>query len=342
MEPACLGSLPPEILLHIAESAEQGSLCSFTRAAKYLYFLLWPVLYRKEIGRDNPVGFIRCIRTGSVTAVSKFIAAGADVNVRVNMGSDLEEFTGYTYPLATAAVRRQKEIVELLLQNGADVLAKIEGLLSWTVLADGHHPWAGVLPNTPLSVAVTLGHNDIAIDFVRKLANPDSIVTPGAYTEYTALTQAALCLRPKVVRLLLERGANLNKQRPRPHGLILHHLLDDYSLRRYISCMEDGEDLYMQVILLLLQYGADPFVKRICSHLTTVQIDGAECRNGCNLEACSIGVLSPYPRVRQHFKALQHRQKCKKLACQGSRYQYALGSEDIPGHCQVDPGAGQG
>jgi hypothetical protein len=340
MEPAWLGSLPPELLLHIAEFADQGSLCSLIRVAKFLHFLLWPALYRREIARDSPIGFIRCIRAGSVTAVSKFIAAGVDVNVKVDMGSDLEDFTGYTYPLATAAVRRQKEIVGLLLQNGADVDAKIEGFLCYVVLADGYHPWAGVLPNTPLSVAVALGHNDIAVELARKLENPDSIVTPGAYTEYTALTQAALCLRPGVVRLLLERGANLNKQRPRPHGLILHHLLDDYYLRRYIDSTPDGEELFLQIILLLLQYGADPFVKRICSHFTTVQVDGAECRDGCNLVACSIGVLSPYPRVKQHFNALQHRQKCEKLACQGSRHQYAVRSEDVPGHCRVDPGAG--
>ena len=159
-----LASLPPELLLYTAELVDQGGLCSLLRVAKFLHFLLWPVLYKREIAQPHPIGFIRCIRLGSATAVSKFIAAGVNVNIRIDTG-DLEDFTGYTYPLATAVVRDRKEIVSLLLRQGADVNAKIEGFLCYTVLAGGIHA-PGVL--SPLTVAVALGRIDIAAELTRE------------------------------------------------------------------------------------------------------------------------------------------------------------------------------
>ena len=157
-----LASLPPELVLQIAGLVDQSGLCSLLRVAKFLYFLLWPVLYEREIAQPQPVGFIRCIRLGSATAVSKFITAGADVNARIEP-SDLEDFTGYTYPLATAVVRDQKEIVGLLLRQGADVNAEIEGFLCYTVLARCIYPRPGVLSNTPLTVAAALGHTELVV-----------------------------------------------------------------------------------------------------------------------------------------------------------------------------------
>ena len=127
--------------------------------------MLWPVLYKRELARTDPVGFIRCIRLGSLTVVSKFITAGADVNARVEV-RDCEDFAGHIFPLATAVVRNRKEIVDLLLQQGADVCVKIDAFLCSTVLADRIHPWAGVLLNTPLTVAVAMGHDDIAVALV--------------------------------------------------------------------------------------------------------------------------------------------------------------------------------
>lgn len=169
--PRTFASLPPEIIMQIGGSADQGSLCSLLRTARFLYFLLWPVLYGNEIVGGNPVGLIRCIRLGSVTGVSKFIAAGADVNAKIETG-DCQDFSGPTYPLATAVVRNQREIVDLLLQQGADVSAKIDGFLCYTVLADCIRPWAGVLSNTPLTVAVAMRHDHIAGELARRLAEP--------------------------------------------------------------------------------------------------------------------------------------------------------------------------
>ena len=105
----------------------------------------------------------------SITAVSKFIASGADVNARIDTG-DFEDFTGFTYPLATAVMRDHKEIVSLLLRQGADVNTKIEGFPCYTVLA------GRILSNTPLTVAVALGRVDIVAELTRKLVTPDPVV----------------------------------------------------------------------------------------------------------------------------------------------------------------------
>ncbi|KAK3903662.1 hypothetical protein C8A05DRAFT_43153 [Staphylotrichum tortipilum] len=309
-------SLPPELLLIVAECTDQNTLCSLLRTKKPIHFLLWPVLYKREISRRHAVGLIRSIRLGCGTAVSKFIAAGADINARIETG-DCEEFTGYTYPLATAVVRNQKAIVGLLLQHGADVNAKIDGFLCYTVLADRIHPWAGVLSNTPLTVAVAMGYVDLAVALAQKLEDPNTVVSIVLLSDYTALEQAARCLRPQVVRQLLERGADPNKRRP-GNVTLLHALLEDPDLPSYVGALEDGESIFAEVIMELLQHGADPFVEKACEDHGDE--DWTKCELECNLTACSLGAHSPYAAVRRHFRSVSHRQACKKLACRETRY----------------------
>jgi len=323
-------SLPPELLFQIAEGADQDALCSLLRTSKSIHFLLWPVLYKRELSHRHPVGLIRSIRLGLATAVSKFIAAGADINAKIETG-DCEEFTEYTYPLATAVVRNQKQIVDLLLQHGADVNAKIDGFLCYTVLADRIHPWAGVLSNTPLTVAVAMGYVDLAVTLAQKLENPNTVVSIVLLTDYTALEQAARCLRPAVVRQLLERGADPNKRRP-GNVTLLHALLEDPDLPSYVDALEDGEAAFAEVIMALLQHGADPFVERVCEEHGGGE--GGKCETGCSLTACSLGARSPYSRVQMYFRGLHHRQSCGELACRGARYFHGI--EDLPQHCRVD------
>ncbi|KAK3905759.1 hypothetical protein C8A05DRAFT_30388 [Staphylotrichum tortipilum] len=334
--------LPPELLLHIAEAADCATLCSLLRASKFLHFLLWPVLYRREARRPNPVGLIRSIRLGSVAAVSKFLVVGADVNARITPG-DFEDFSSYTYPLATAVVRNQRPIVDLLLAHGADTNAPIDGFLCHTILADHVHPWAGVLSNTPLTVAVALGssHADVAVQLARSLADPDAVVTAASSSaaKFSALEQAARCLRPEVVRQLLARGADPDRRRARDEATLLHGLLEDAELRAFVGTAEGGEAAFAEVVMAFLQHGSDPFIERVCQdhrHGGDGHGDrGAVCGERCKLTAWSVGAGSPYPRIRKHFRDLGHRQDCGRLACRGSRLDYAVGSEDIPGHCQV-------
>lgn len=341
MQQRSLTTLPPELLLHIAEAADSRTLCALLRTSRHLHFLLWPILYRRETARANPVGLIRSIRLNSLPAVSKFLAVGADVNARITPG-DFEDFSGYTYPLATAVVRNHLPIVDLLLHHGADPTAPIDGFLCHTILADHVHPWAGVLTNTPLTVAVALGasHAEVAVRLAKSLPDPDALVpvVAAAATGCSALEQAARCLRPEVVRQLLARGADPDGRRRRRGGgdddaTLLYSLLQDEELRTFVRSTDGGEEVFGEVVMALLQHGSDPFVERVCrEHAGEGR---GRCGSACKLTAWSVGAGSPYPGIRQHFRDLGHRQACGKLACRGSRLTYGVRREEIPGHCQV-------
>ena len=79
--------------------------------------------------------------TGNIKDVKQHLAAGTDVNAK--------DENGHT-PLFNAAYWGRKEIVELLIANGADVYAK-----------------SGGNGTTPLDVAIKLNHTETA-DLLRK------------------------------------------------------------------------------------------------------------------------------------------------------------------------------
>jgi ankyrin repeat protein len=289
-------SLPPEMILHLAGFLDRRDLSVLVRTSKFLHVLLEKLLYRREVARDRHlVGLVHCIRGGAITAVSNFIAAGANVNATINMSPDIEDFVGWTTPLATAVVRGRREIVELLLGNGAHVETRFPGFLSHSVL---DHNWAGAVGNTPLSVALIMGYTDIAIDLVRSMINLDTAVSTLSGIDYTALEQAVLCLRFEVARQLLEQGANPNRRRRPDNVVILHALLEHYDSRRELVHVSNGEAILFKTILTLLEYGADPFIRRSCmDHLADSWPEGCPCE----LTACKMGEQSPHWRVRLHF-----------------------------------------
>jgi ankyrin repeat protein len=325
---ADLASLPPEMILHVAGFLGRLDLCVLIRASRFLYVLLEKILYKREVAKRRFVGLLRCVRGGAITAVSKFIAAGADVNAEINMSPDIEDFVGWTTPLATAVVRGQREIVKLLMENGAHVEARFPGLLSYSVL---DHDWAGAVGNTPLSVAIMMGHTNIAIDLVRSMENPDTAVSTLSGIDYTALEQAVLCLRFEVARQLLKQGANPNRRRRPDQVVILHALLEHYDSCSALARVCNGDAMLFKTILTLLEYGADPFIKRPCTaHPANSQPEGCPC----DLTACKVGERSPHWRVRLHFSDILHRQRCSKLACRESKHKHGTPREGISGHCE--------
>jgi ankyrin repeat protein len=322
-----LESLPPELVLHIAEFLDRHEISCVIRAATFLYALLQKPLYKREVAQGRLIGLVYSIRAGAITAVSKFIAAGANVNAMIDMCPDIEDFVGYTTPLATAVVRGRREVIRLLLEKGARANTTFNGILCYSVL---DHLWAGAARNTPLSIALALGRTDIALDLVAKMDNPDAVVLSLAGVDYTALEQATLCLRFEVVRQLLEKGADPNRQRHRDRLVVLHALLDQYKHRNGYYRVRDGEIL-LNTFLTLLEYGADPFIQRPCmTHPSDMWPPGCLC----NLTACKLGLRSPYYQVRRHFSDILHRQECNSAACRDNRDKHGTPREAIPGHCQ--------
>ncbi|SPQ23451.1 ebf75c10-e208-41cd-b3a7-69c08196dc13 [Thermothielavioides terrestris] len=312
-----LATLPPELLMEIAECEplDLASLSALIRVERYFYHLLWPVLYRR-----SPKSFFHCIRTGSVAGVSKFIAAGADVNAKIDLYPDIQDFFGPTTPLMTAAVRNRGEVVDLLLRAGADIALSTPVFLSRTILADNIHPCASIAEHNAFTVALALGYDGVALQLAKAMADPDSVVAATIADKWTALELAVLCLRPKIVRQLLASGARPNRQRPRGEGAPLHILMANYSSNERVGWAPNGAAAFTSVVMALLEYGADPFIKRQCwAHKDDP--DSEECRKHCVVVPCTAGACSPYPQVRKHFRDLAHRQLCPKLACKASRHQ---------------------
>ena len=176
---------------------------------------------------------------GNIEVVKQHLEAGADVNVKDNIGLT---------PLHMAAGDGRKEVAELLIAKGAEVNAKIEGMtpldiaieLKHTTTADllrkhggksgatdsihvaaavgnieavKQHLAAGTDVNakrnngaTPLHEAAAFGHKEIAELLIAAGADVDAKDENG----YTPLFNAAYWGRKEIVELLIANGADVN------------------------------------------------------------------------------------------------------------------------------------
>jgi ankyrin repeat protein len=106
---------------------------------KMKHLLLTTIAAVVLVGCGNPEAdraLLKAAQDGNIVAVKKHLAAGADVNAKgwfkltlhIVEGGNLNKktYTDWT-PLHWAAYRDHKEIVELLIAEGADVNAKDAG-----------------------------------------------------------------------------------------------------------------------------------------------------------------------------------------------------------------------
>jgi hypothetical protein len=63
---------------------------------------------------------------------------------------------------------------------------------------------------------------------------------------------------------------------------VLHVVFDDIDLHNYINGLDNGEELLLGVIMLLLQRGADPFLRRRCWEHQSYLEQPEDCTPGCN------------------------------------------------------------
>lgn len=138
----------------------------------------------------NEVDFLKAIESGNFKAVSAEIKNGVDVNYVDDRG---------TSPLHIAAQNNQIEIVEKLLESGADVNALTK-----------HDGWSA------LHFAATRGYNEIVKILIDAGANLD---VHGLRYKRTCLHYASDQGRSEVVKLLLKSGAkkdviDINKDTP--------------------------------------------------------------------------------------------------------------------------------
>jgi ankyrin repeat protein len=195
-----------------------------------------------------PASLHAAVKSDDVETVKAFIEAGADL--------DQPDLWGP--PLCIAVRRGSKEIVEVLLANGAD----IEGP---TAAGAGKlHPLHIVASNprgaslarlllergaqleardgagrTPLIAAVDADNASVADVLLRAGADPNS---PDSLHGNAPLVWAAAEGRLEVARLLLERGVDVNRKLPPDGDTPLHVAVGHHRI---------------QIVPLLVRYGAD-------------------------------------------------------------------------------------
>jgi cytohesin len=120
------------------------------------------------------------VRKGNIEAVKQHLAAGTDVNAKGDV-------VGWT-PLAWVAYEGHKEIVELLIENGADVNANDD------------------IGGTPLYRAARKGHKEIAELLIAAGTDVNAKNSVGQ----TPLQFAAGYGHKEIVELLIDNGADLD------------------------------------------------------------------------------------------------------------------------------------
>jgi len=129
------------------------------------------------------------IELGDIVRVQQYLTSGSDINVRKDYYGDgippLE--LKATTPLHLAAIMDNKEIVDLLLANGADVNAKAEGDV------------------TPLLIAISKKDKRMVELLLANGANVNTIIDGGA----TPLHFAYLGGNKEIIDLLIANGADV-------------------------------------------------------------------------------------------------------------------------------------
>ena len=110
--------MPPELLLHIAKDLEpdETSISILSRVCRATYAAMSPFLYKAQqagliaLDREYPDAWYYAVQNGRTDTVRRLLEAGMDVN----------KYRGKV-PLVMAIHNKKMEIIQLLLERGADV-----------------------------------------------------------------------------------------------------------------------------------------------------------------------------------------------------------------------------
>ena len=136
--------------------------------------------------------------TGDIEAVKQYLDAGGDVNAKNKVT---------TTPLYWAAYEGQKEIVELLIANGADVNLRSGMVVKTKDGSEGNKMAQELMNNrTPLDMAIRKEHTEIAELLIAKGTDVNAKSNRG----YTPLHEASKNEKTEILELLIAKGADVN------------------------------------------------------------------------------------------------------------------------------------
>lgn len=242
-------SLPPDILLSIADFTPEASLNNLLQTTSSLYTLLDAALYRSNIRRSHSSALLWASLHGHATVARKLLTHHADPNttaVRRRRKSTLPrcvtragpswmlhvleseirrgQVTGLAAPLVYAAAGGHVEVMAMLIAHGADVhrTAPLPGTVArHKTRAQGPKRRSASMSScchyTPLMIAADRGHT-AAIDLL--LAHGVDVNVPGARC-HSPLSLAAVNGHIPAIRTLLRHGADVNLVRRGGTALVM-------------------------------------------------------------------------------------------------------------------------
>ena len=277
--------LPPEIVLLIDELLSLPDRLAFDRANRWFYSIVNPVIYADNVKFANASSLFWGAENGRLGTIKHAIAAGADLNasgplprkagepeiITVNdtdidnadvdvaePGAELlDEPAPETIlqpsctPLHLSAKNGHRDVVEWLLDNGADMNAPSYRVCECQSLKAGRHP-SRRISEWPrwraLHTAMCNQERSVAELLIFRGASLELDATPGH--NHTALHSAAAHALIPVIKLLALNDINLDvNQRDAWDNTALHYAAEIWSPR-------DSADI-RDTITKLLALGAD-------------------------------------------------------------------------------------
>ncbi|CAF1105763.1 unnamed protein product [Adineta steineri] len=181
-----------------------------------------------------------------VDVVKFLIEKKAQINVQNRYGVS---------PLLLCAESGNYELVQVLVEGGADVNIIPQGALAEESILAGQ---------TPLFGAANKGHVKICEYLVKNGADLNAVTVTGATPLYTAIEEGHL----EVVELLIRHGADVNQS---PQGEVARDLHIENQTPLLIACMKNYETIIRHLIEsganvnVTSEYGSSPFLA-ICQH----------------------------------------------------------------------------
>jgi ankyrin repeat protein len=273
--------LPPEIVLLVDELLDLSDRLALGRANRKFYTIINPVIYRDNVKLANSSSLFWGAESGQLGTLKHALAAGADLNASgplprkpgesdsndtendgdgnadADQAAELFEeppdprLQPSCTPLHLAAKHGHRDIVEWLLDNGADIDAPSYRVCECQSLKSGRHP-SRRLSEWPrwraLHTAMCSQERAVAELLIFRGASLELDTTPGH--KHTALHSAAAHGLIPVIKLLALNDINLDvNQRDAWDNTALHYVSEIWSAR-------DAADI-RDTITKLLALGAD-------------------------------------------------------------------------------------